>query len=142
MAMGRNIRVSGRYKRDQDYSLLVEMRGQEQSLLVFPNNRVQTINGQELGDLRGEYDHLCDGYALLGNLTVPLDGGQLHFLVLATQCTSVGKINKIFLATYHVYVGPFISFRKVTLVRDLQNWFSEMHQSAGSEPGLGAQPRD
>ena len=91
MAMGRNIRVSGRYKRDQDYSLLVEMRGQEQSLLVFPNNRVQTITSQELGDLRGEYDHLCDGYALLGNLTVPLDGGHLHFLVLATQCTSVGE---------------------------------------------------
>ena len=107
MAMGRNIRVSGRYKRDQDYSLLVEMRGQEQSLLVFPNNRVQTITSQELGDLRGEYDHLCDGYALLGNLTVPLDGGQLHFLVLATQCTSVGEITQIFFANYHV--GPCIS---------------------------------
>ena len=115
MAMGRNIRVSGRYKRDQDYSLLVEMRGQEQSLLVFPNNRVQTISSQELGELRGEYDHLCDGYSLLGNLTVPLDGGHFHFLVMATQCTSVGELNDQLNCLKVLYVISLI-FRKVTSV--------------------------
>ena len=119
MAMGRNIRVSGRYKRDQDYSLLVEMRGQEQSLLVFPNNRVQTISSQELGDLRGEYDYLCDGYALLGNLTVPLDGGHLHFLVLATQCTSVGQLTLtvLFQIFYLVFQESYVSRRFSKLVQ-------------------------
>ena len=107
MAMGRNIRVSGRYKRDQDYSLLVEMRGQDQSLLVFPNNRVQTISSQELGELRGEYDHLCDGYSILGNLTVPLDGGHLHFLVMATQCTSVGELTVQLKTVNKSYISDF-----------------------------------
>ena len=43
---------------------------------------------------RGEYDHIGDGYALLGTLTLPLENGAfLHYLVLVTQCTSVGKLD-------------------------------------------------
>ena len=56
---------------------------------------------------RGEYDHVCDGYALLGNLSVPVDNGTLHFLVIATQCSSVGKhLAKLccILDTYHLTV--------------------------------------
>ena len=40
---------------------------------------------------RGEYDPLCDGHVLLGNLSVPGEGGPVHLLLLATQCTSVGE---------------------------------------------------
>ena len=40
---------------------------------------------------RGEYDQLCDGHVLLGNLSVPGEGGPVHLLLLATQCTSVGR---------------------------------------------------
>ena len=40
---------------------------------------------------RGEYDPLCDGHVLLGNLSVPGEGGHVHLLLLATQCTSVGR---------------------------------------------------
>ena len=123
MALGRNIRVSGRYKRDQDYSLLVEVRGQPgQSLLVFPNNRVQAITSQELGELRGEYDPLCDGHALLGNLTVPLDGGHLHFLVLATQCTSVGEKKYCFMA-YLRLMEPLAQIIDLEMITCKLRWY-------------------
>ena len=52
MAMGRNIRVSGRYIRDENYSLLIEQRSQDQSLIVYNNNTIQTITTDKLQSLR------------------------------------------------------------------------------------------
>ena len=52
MAMGRNIRVFGRYKKDDNYSLLIEQKGLEESLVVYSNNFVQKLNSQEVSAIR------------------------------------------------------------------------------------------
>ena len=107
MSLGRNVRVLGRYKGGDGYSLLVEHRGLDTSLLLHSNNTVQRLGPGEreavrwvhtetrdtctIATCRGEYDQLCDGHVLLGNLSVPGEGGHVHLLLLATQCTSVGE---------------------------------------------------
>lgn len=110
MSLGRNVRVLGRYKGGEGYSLLVEHRGLDTSLLLHSNNTVQRLGPGEreavrwvhtltrvtrvlctMATCRGEYDPLCDGHVLLGNLSVPGEGGPVHLLLLATQCTSVGE---------------------------------------------------
>ena len=47
MAIGRNIRVYGRYIKDESYHLLVEQRGQDHCLIIYNNNTIQTIDNNQ-----------------------------------------------------------------------------------------------
>ena len=47
MSLGRNVRVLGRYKGGEGYSLLVEHRGLDTSLLLHSNNTVQRLGPGE-----------------------------------------------------------------------------------------------
>ena len=96
MAMGKSFRVSGVVDRRQGYSLLIEQRGKSEGLLVYSNNSVARLTSVQLQEVRGEYEQLCDGYAVLGNVS-QLEGGGgggLHHLLVATQILSVGRLGQ------------------------------------------------
>ena len=92
MAMGKSYRVSGVVDRRNGYSLLIEQRGRSEGLLVYSNNSVVRLTSDQVQEVRADYEQLCDGYALLGNVSQVEGGGGLHHLLVATQITSVGRL--------------------------------------------------
>ena len=48
MAIGRNFRVYGRYVKDDSYHVLVEQRGQDQSLILYQNNTIQMVDNSQI----------------------------------------------------------------------------------------------
>ena len=92
MAMGKSYRVSGVVDRRNGYSLLIEQRGKTEGLLVYSNNSVVRLTSDQVQEVRADYEQLCDGYALLGNVSQVEGGGGLHHLLVATQITSVGRL--------------------------------------------------
>ena len=93
--MAKTLKVFGKYKKE-GYSLLIELKGQDDCLLIYGNNAIEKIssNSPELAAVRGEYDHICSGNAILGNLTLIPD--TLHYLCVVTQSSSVGEFIIIF----------------------------------------------
>ncbi|XP_028941010.1 synaptojanin-2-like, partial [Antrostomus carolinensis] len=47
---------------------------------------------EEKDAIKGQYEKLTDAYGCLGELQLKCGNARLHFLVLVTGCTSVGKI--------------------------------------------------
>ena len=92
MVMGKNIRVSGPVDRSTGYHLLVEQRGNTEGLMVFSNNTMDVVRCEELQTARGEqqYEAVCEGYALLGNLTHGLE----HTMLVVTGIVSVGRLGQ------------------------------------------------
>ena len=58
MSLGRNVRVLGRYKGGEGYSLLVEHRGLDTSLLLHSNNTVQRLGPGEREAVRWVQGHV------------------------------------------------------------------------------------
>ncbi|NWV08872.1 SYNJ2 protein, partial [Ptilonorhynchus violaceus] len=50
------------------------------------------LASEEKDAIRGQYEKLMDAYGCLGELQLKCGNTRLHFLVLVTGCTSVGKI--------------------------------------------------
>ena len=90
--MGKSIRVSGLVDRSGGYHLLVEQRGNPAGLVIYSNNSVALLTSAELQAARVEqqYEQLCDGYGLLGNLS----HGAEHSLLVATGILSVGRLGQ------------------------------------------------
>ncbi|XP_053316832.1 synaptojanin-2 [Spea bombifrons] len=73
------------------YSLLLESRSREDCLL-FESGTVATLTPDEKESIKGQYERLQEAYGCLGELRLKSGNVQLHFLVLVTGCTSVGRI--------------------------------------------------
>uniref|UniRef100_A0A8V0XCX4 Synaptojanin-2 n=1 Tax=Gallus gallus TaxID=9031 RepID=A0A8V0XCX4_CHICK len=51
-----------------------------------------SFSPEEKDAIKGQYEKLMDAYGCLGELQLKTGNARLHFLVLVTGCTSVGKI--------------------------------------------------
>ena len=106
MALGRGIRVY-HSPGQQPYTVLLEQRGQESALLL-ESQAILSIGwsvsvvtliiknviaeGQRLIEVRSGLNKLYEVYGVLGNLQLACDQGLIHYLVLVTGCSSVGKV--------------------------------------------------
>ncbi|KAM8952955.1 synaptojanin-2 [Pelodytes ibericus] len=73
------------------YSILLEARSREDCLL-FESGTVATLTPDEKEAIKGQYDRLQEAYGCLGELRLRSGNFTLHFLVLVTGCSSVGRI--------------------------------------------------
>ncbi|XP_072265470.1 synaptojanin-2-like [Pyxicephalus adspersus] len=72
-------------------SLLLESRNRDDCLL-FESGTVATLTPDEKEALKGQYERHQEAYGCLGQLQLKSGNTYLHFLVLVSGCTSVGKI--------------------------------------------------
>lgn len=109
MAMGKSFRIFERDNGSTPYSVLVEQRSKDTSLM-FENNVVAVLTAQEKESIKRQYTKVLDAYGCLGVLPVNVDGNTILYLVLVTGCISLGKVaeSEIFKITQ----TGFISLQK------------------------------
>ncbi|KAG8583391.1 hypothetical protein GDO81_008392 [Engystomops pustulosus] len=73
------------------YSVLLESRHREDCLL-FESGTIATLTPDEKEIIKGQYERLQEAYGCLGVLQLKSGSSRLHFLVLVSGCTSVGRI--------------------------------------------------
>ncbi|XP_053566888.1 synaptojanin-2 [Bombina bombina] len=90
MALSKGLKVH--VKQDPAcYSVLLESRNREDCLL-FESGTVATLTPDEKELIKGQYERLQDAYGCLGTLRLKSGNSRLHFLVLVSGCSSVGRI--------------------------------------------------
>ncbi|XP_054846129.1 synaptojanin-2 [Eublepharis macularius] len=89
MALSKGLRLL--WKQEPTPSVLLEARGRQDCLLLEAGT-FATLTPEEKEEIKGQYEKLMDGYGCLGELQLKSGNTTLHFLVLVTGCTSVGKI--------------------------------------------------
>lgn len=73
------------------YSVLLESRHREDCLL-FESGTIAALTPDEKEAIKGQYERLQEAYGCLGVLQLKSGYSRLHFLVLVSGCTSVGRI--------------------------------------------------
>ncbi|XP_041325973.1 synaptojanin-2 isoform X2 [Pyrgilauda ruficollis] len=89
MALSKGLRLL--WKQEPGPSALLEARGRQDCLLLEAGT-VAALTPEEKDAIKGQYGKLMDAYGCLGELQLKCGNTRLHFLVLVTGCTSVGKI--------------------------------------------------
>ncbi|XP_069708155.1 synaptojanin-2 isoform X1 [Phaenicophaeus curvirostris] len=89
MALSKGLRLL--WKQDSGPSALLEARSRQDCLLLEAGT-VAALTPEEKDAIKGQYEKLVDAYGCLGELQLKCGDTRLHFLVLVTGCTSVGKI--------------------------------------------------
>ncbi|KAJ7342137.1 hypothetical protein JRQ81_009088 [Phrynocephalus forsythii] len=89
MALSKGLRLL--WKQDPAPSALLEARGRPDCLLLEAGT-MATLTPEEKEEIKGQYEKLMDAYGCLGALQLKSGNTPVHFLVLVTGCTSVGKI--------------------------------------------------
>uniref|UniRef100_A0A8C8SP90 Synaptojanin-2 n=1 Tax=Pelusios castaneus TaxID=367368 RepID=A0A8C8SP90_9SAUR len=89
MALSKGLRLL--WKQEPAPSALLEARSRPDCLLLEAGT-VATLSPEEKEAIKGQYEKLMDAYGCLGELRLKCGNTRLHFLVLVTGCTSVGKI--------------------------------------------------
>ncbi|NWR70113.1 SYNJ2 protein, partial [Centropus unirufus] len=103
MALSKGLRLL--WKQEPGPSALLEARSRQECLLLEAGT-VAALNWktqvcffsfsfsapEEKDAIKGQYEKLMDAYGCLGQLQLKCGTARLHFLVLVTGCTSVGKI--------------------------------------------------
>ncbi|XP_030354722.1 synaptojanin-2 isoform X2 [Strigops habroptila] len=89
MALSKGLRLL--WKQEQGPSALLESRTRQDCLLLEAGT-VAALTPEEKDAIKGQYEKLMDAYGCLGELQLKCGNARLHFLVLVTGCTSVGKI--------------------------------------------------
>ncbi|NWH81302.1 SYNJ2 protein, partial [Piaya cayana] len=103
MALSKGLRLL--WKRDSGPSALLEARSRQDCLLLEAGT-VAALNWktkvcclsfcfsapEEKDAIKGQYEKVMEAYGCLGELQLKCGDTRLHFLVLVTGCTSVGKI--------------------------------------------------
>ncbi|KAM6432743.1 synaptojanin-2 [Rhynochetos jubatus] len=89
MALSKGLRLL--WKQEPGPSALLEARTRQDCLLLEAGT-VAALTPEEKDAIKGQYEKLMDAYGCLGELQVKCGNARLHFLVLVTGCTSVGKI--------------------------------------------------
>ncbi|XP_075719853.1 synaptojanin-2 [Rhinoderma darwinii] len=74
------------------YSVLLESRHREDCLLFESGTTIATLTPDEKEEIKGQYERLQEAYGCLGELQLKSGNSRLHFLVLVSGCTSVGRI--------------------------------------------------
>ncbi|XP_077098747.1 synaptojanin-1 isoform X8 [Siphateles boraxobius] len=73
------------------YSVIVETRNREECLM-FESGAVAVLSAAEKETIKTAYTKMLDAYGILGVLRLNLGDSMLHSLVVATGCSSVGKV--------------------------------------------------
>uniref|UniRef100_A0A8B9GKC6 Synaptojanin-2 n=1 Tax=Amazona collaria TaxID=241587 RepID=A0A8B9GKC6_9PSIT len=89
MALSKGLRLL--WKQEPGPSALLESRARQDCLLLEAGT-VAALTPEEKDAIKGQYEKLTDAYGCLGELQLKCGNARLHFLVLVTGCTSVGKI--------------------------------------------------
>ncbi|XP_059697892.1 synaptojanin-2 isoform X1 [Haemorhous mexicanus] len=89
MALSKGLRLL--WKQEPGPSALLEARSRQDCLLLEAGT-VAALTPEEKDAIKGQYEKLMDAYGCLGELQLKCGNTRLHFLVLVTGCTSVGKI--------------------------------------------------
>nr|XP_018906096.1 PREDICTED: synaptojanin-1 isoform X1 [Bemisia tabaci] len=125
MAMGKAYRVLEKVKPPSPYSVLLEHRFRNESLL-FESQAVAVLSQDESDFVKKQYTKLLDAYGCLGVLQLNAGETSVLYLLMVTGCVSVGKIfdSEIFRITQ----TSFISLRnqaqdeeRISEVRKLLN---------------------
>ncbi|NXJ30963.1 SYNJ2 protein, partial [Dicrurus megarhynchus] len=98
MALSKGLRLL--WKQEPGPSALLEARSRQDCLLLEAGTVAALISclslcllaPEEKDAIKGQYEKLMDAYGCLGELQLKCGNTRLHFLVLVTGCTSVGKI--------------------------------------------------
>ncbi|NXW78556.1 SYNJ2 protein, partial [Hirundo rustica] len=110
MALSKGLRLL--WKQEPGPSALLEARGRQDCLLLEAGTVAalsKCVRGRPWGPvvsclslcslapeekdaIKGQYEKLMEAYGCLGELQLKYGNSRLHFLVLVTGCTSVGKI--------------------------------------------------
>ncbi|KAM9316149.1 synaptojanin-2 [Gastrophryne carolinensis] len=90
MSLSKSLRVLLRHDA-ACYSVLLESRHREDCLL-FESGTVAALTPDEKEAVKGQYERLQEAYGCLGELRIKSGNSRLHFLVLVSGCTSVGRI--------------------------------------------------
>ncbi|NXX92551.1 SYNJ2 protein, partial [Centropus bengalensis] len=101
MALSKGLRLL--WKQEPGPSALLEARSRQECLLLEAGTVAALSKSvccfsfcfsapEEKDAIKGQYEKLMDAYGCLGQLQLKCGTARLHFLVLVTGCTSVGKI--------------------------------------------------
>ncbi|NXK57485.1 SYNJ2 protein, partial [Sylvietta virens] len=105
MALSKGLRLL--WKQEPGPSALLEARSRQDCLLLEAGTvaalskcvrgglsclSLCSLAPEEKDAIKGQYEKLMDAYGCLGELQLKCGNTRLHFLVLVTGCTSVGKI--------------------------------------------------
>lgn len=125
MAMGKSFRVFEKVNPPNPYSILLEHRNKDDSIL-FESQAVAVLSAQETESVKRQYTKLCDAYGCLGVLQLNAGENTLLYLVVVTGCISVGKIKES--EIFRITQTNFISLRnqsqdeeRISEVRKLLN---------------------
>ncbi|XP_059468868.1 synaptojanin-1 [Neocloeon triangulifer] len=125
MAMGKGFRVLEKISPPNPYSVLVEQRGKEDTLLL-ESQAVAVLSQQETESVKRQYTKVLDAYGCLGVLQINAGDRQVLFLVMVTGCVSIGKVgdSEVFRVTATTFVslsGQQQDEERITEVRKLLN---------------------
>ncbi|KAL1454243.1 hypothetical protein WDU94_010517 [Cyamophila willieti] len=106
MSMGKSFRVLEKVNPPSPYSILLEHRNKDESLL-FESSAVAVLSSQEADSVKKQYTKLLDAHGCLGVLQINAGETSVLFLVMVTGCVSVGKIadSEIFRVTQTSFVS-------------------------------------
>ncbi|XP_036379137.1 synaptojanin-1 isoform X1 [Megalops cyprinoides] len=90
------------------YSVIVETRSREECLLL-ESGAVAVLSAAEKEAIKNTYTKMLDAYGILGVLRLNLGDAMLHSLVVATGCSSVGKVQDS--EVFRVTATDFVSLR-------------------------------
>ncbi|XP_052126016.1 synaptojanin-1 [Frankliniella occidentalis] len=106
MAMGKGYRVLEKSNPPNPYSVLLEQRNNDDTLL-FESQAVAVLSPQETESVKRQYTKLLDAYGCLGVLQLNAGETTVLYLVMVTGCVSVGKVadSEIFRVTQTHFVS-------------------------------------
>ncbi|KAJ9600882.1 hypothetical protein L9F63_000994, partial [Diploptera punctata] len=106
--MGKGFRVCEKINPPNPYSVLLEQRNKEETLL-FESQAVAVLSTQETESVKKQYTKLLDAYGCLGVLQLNAGESTVLYLVLVTGCVSVGKIGDS--EVFRITQTNFVSLR-------------------------------
>lgn len=109
MAMGKSFRVFERDNNTSPYSILLEQRNKDVSLLLESEVIVQ-LSLQERETIKRQYSKVLDAYGSLGILQTNIGNEILQYLIMITGCISLGKISDT--EVFRITQTSFLSLRK------------------------------
>ncbi|XP_062309249.1 synaptojanin-1 isoform X1 [Osmerus eperlanus] len=131
------------------YSVIVESRNKEECLM-FESGAVAVLSAAEKEAIKSTYTKMVDAYGILGVLRLNLGDSMLHSLVVATGCSSVGKVQES--EVFRVTSTDFISLKndpgdedRIADVRKILNsgnfYFAWSHTGLSMDLSLNAHRR-
>lgn len=106
--MGKGFRVFEKVNPPNPYSILLEQRHKDETLLL-ESQAVAVLSPQETESMKKQYTKLVDAYGCLGVLQLNAGDNTVLYLVMVTGCLSVGKLGDS--EVFRITQTSFVSLR-------------------------------